>query len=161
MTSVFLNISHKIPINVCLSMSDDISSVASGSFSPAPVARTETYVSRAPTTIVPKLCLFQWEGQVFDRTSGHQVFADLKACIQHFEDIMNSHCLDLDNNYLRLLPPLLSPTARIWYDDFLTNYRTAHAASPSWNDFTTGFTARYGLNVHEERARCARELTKI
>ncbi|GAA5804500.1 hypothetical protein HPULCUR_009998 [Helicostylum pulchrum] len=37
----------------------------------------------------------------------------------------------------------------------------AHAASPTWNDFTTAFTARYGLNVHEERACCARELTMI
>ncbi|KAI8062069.1 hypothetical protein BDF21DRAFT_467193 [Thamnidium elegans] len=147
---------------VCSSMSDDTSSVASVSNSSAiSPSRTETFVSRAPTAIVPKLCLFQWEGQVFNRAPGNQVFADIKACIQHFEDIMNSHCLDLDTNYLRLLPPLLSPTARIWYDDFLHNYRTAHVASPTWINFTTAFIARYGLNIHEERAKSARELTTI
>lgn len=143
------------------SMADDVSPPASVSLSAGASDMSETSVSKTTSATVPKLSLFQWEGQIFNRAAGNQIFPDLKACIQHFEDIMTSHCLNLDNNFVRLLPPLLSPTARIWYDGFLSNYRMAHAATPTWKEVATAFTARYGLNIHEERANCARELSVI
>ena len=127
------------------------------SVTPSSSGSDSTQMSR---TIVPRdMPLFQWEGQVFNRS--RQVFADIKACIQNFEDIMISHCLSIDANYLRLLPTLLSPTARIWFDDFVTTFRSTTAALPTWSDFSIAIIARYGVNSHEERVNSARELNQI
>ncbi|KAL0582279.1 hypothetical protein ABG067_007868, partial [Albugo candida] len=127
--------------------------------SPASVVKTPR-----TSSVVPRgLAAFQWDGQVVDRSLG-QVFTDVKLCIQHFQDVMNSYNLDLDSNFLRvlILPPLLhSYSMRAWYGDFLTTFKEKYQRNPTWNEFTTAIIDRYGKNIHEERAACARELNEI
>ncbi|CAM0138732.1 unnamed protein product, partial [Umbelopsis sp. WA50703] len=112
------------------------------------------------SNVVPRnLPLFQWENQV--SVPGAPVFVDINTCIMNFTDVMRSHNLDLDANYLRVLPPLLAGTIRLWFQDFLTQFRELYQKDPSWLQFSTTMQERYGLNVQEERNRCARELNAI
>lgn len=120
---------------------------------------TTTELKRS--TFVPKnLPLFQWEGQVIDAKLG-QVFADIKLCLQNFEDVMVSNGLDLDSNFLRVVPPLLSQSTRTWYTGHLANFQKTKQRDPTWAEFSADIIARYGINIYEERANCARELDSI
>ncbi|GAA5802206.1 hypothetical protein HPULCUR_007668 [Helicostylum pulchrum] len=112
------------------------------------------------SNVVPRnLPLFQWENQV--SVPGAPVFVDVNTCIMNFTDVMISHNLDLDANYLRVLPPLLAGTIRLWFEDFVTQFRKLYQQDPSWIQFSTAMQDRYGLNVQEERNNCARELNSI
>ncbi|GAA5817944.1 hypothetical protein MFLAVUS_011524 [Mucor flavus] len=67
--------------------------------------------------VVPRdLPLFQWIGNV--TVPGAHVFVDINTCLMKFTDIMTSHDLDLNSNYLRVLPPLLAGPIRLWFEDF-------------------------------------------
>lgn len=62
--------------------------------------------------IVPRgLPLFQWTNQVNDQSK--PVFPDVTACLLRFQDVMFAHCLDFNDNFLRLVPPCLSSSQRV------------------------------------------------
>ncbi|KAG1131777.1 hypothetical protein G6F37_014126 [Rhizopus arrhizus] len=52
----------------------------------------------------------QWKGAVFDPSA--PVSVDVKHCLKKFQDVMFAHGLDLDQHWLRLLPPCLSSSQR-------------------------------------------------
>ena len=62
---------------------------------------------------------FQWEGSVFDERS--TVFVDVDACLTKFQDVMFAYNLDFDAEFGRLIPPMLSPTQRTWYQSFINS----------------------------------------
>lgn len=98
---------------------------------------------------------FQWEGSVFDAHLPWSV--DVDACLTKFEDVMNFYSLAFDKEFLRLVPPMLSPTQRTtWYQSFLMNHQ-----APTWVDFKSCFKARYGISVIDDRQKCAAELMNI
>lgn len=74
--------------------------------------------AKVSNTVPANLSLFQWESQVFKDSA--EVFVDIQACLTKFEDIMDAHVLDLDANFARVIPPLLSATACTWYEHFTT-----------------------------------------
>ena len=49
---------------------------------------------------------FQWVGHVFDPSLG-RCFEDIKACLLHFEDVMESNNEPLDPDYLCHVKPLV------------------------------------------------------
>ncbi|KAI7889011.1 uncharacterized protein EV154DRAFT_483549 [Mucor mucedo] len=111
--------------------------------------------------VVPRnLPMFRWEGLPACGPEGH-IFVDVKTCLMNFVDVMNSHGLVLDDNYLRVLPPLLFGATRIWFEDYLNKFRPAFQRVPSWQEFSVAIQERYGLNAQEERNNCARELNVI
>ena len=110
--------------------------------------------------VVPRgLPIFQWEGQVSVPTA--PVFVDINTCIMNFTDVMNCHGLDLDENYLRVLPPLLAGTIRLWFQDFVHKFSQVYQQDPTWLQFATALQERYGLNAKEERNHCAQQLNEI
>ncbi|KAG1486634.1 hypothetical protein G6F53_013924 [Rhizopus delemar] len=60
----------------------------------------------ALNVVPPNLPLMQWKGAVFDPSA--PVSVDVKHCLKKFQDVMFAHGLDLDQHWLRLLPPCLS-----------------------------------------------------
>ncbi|CEP06965.1 hypothetical protein, partial, partial [Parasitella parasitica] len=75
------------------------SSVASS----ASVASGSSHMTNNFSVVVPAgLPYFQWEGMVSD--SRQTVFADLDACLLRFEDVLQSHGLDFNSHWSRLLP---------------------------------------------------------
>ncbi|KAI7864874.1 uncharacterized protein EV154DRAFT_584816 [Mucor mucedo] len=122
----------------------------------------ETTIKHAQVSkVVPRnLPLFRWEGLAAAGPEGH-VFVDVKTCLMNFVDVMNSHGLDLNDNYLRLLPPLLFGTTRIWHEDYINKFKSAYQRVPNWQEFSVAIQERYGLNAQEERNNCARELNII
>jgi hypothetical protein len=98
---------------------------------------------------------FQWEGSVFDETS--TVFVDVDACLTKFQDVMFAYNLDFDAEFGRLIiPPMLSPTQRTWYQSFVNSTK-----QPTWAEFKAAFKARYGLSVLDDRQKCTSELVDI
>ncbi|KAG2192987.1 hypothetical protein INT47_010369 [Mucor saturninus] len=122
----------------------------------------ETIIKHAQVSkVVPRnLTLFRWEGLAAAGPEGH-VFVDVKTCLMNFVDVMNSHGLELNNNYLRLLPPLLFGTTRIWHEDYINKFKSAYQRVPNWQEFSVAIQERYGINAQEERNNCARELSII
>ncbi|GAA5817749.1 hypothetical protein MFLAVUS_011301 [Mucor flavus] len=109
--------------------------------------------------VVPRdLPLFQWIGNV--TVPGAHVFVDINTCLMKFTDIMMSHDLDLNSNYLRVLPPLLAGPIRLWFEDFRVEFAKLYQRDPLWLEFTSAFRFRYGINAEEERNNCAMELDK-
>ncbi|KAL7319509.1 hypothetical protein PS15m_012287 [Mucor circinelloides] len=105
--------------------------------------------------ICPKnLPYFQWEGAVFNDSSA--IFVDVDACLTQFQDVMNLHALNFDTEFLRLVPPMLSPTQRTWYQSFLLAHTT-----PTWEEFKSAFKARYGISVVDDRQKSAADLMNI
>jgi len=97
---------------------------------------------------------FQWEGSVFDERS--TVFVDVDACLTKFQDVMFAYNLDFDAEFGRLIPPMLSPTQRTWYQSFINSTK-----QPTWAEFKAAFKARYGLSVLDDRQKCTSELVDI
>ncbi|KAG2193534.1 hypothetical protein INT47_009585 [Mucor saturninus] len=116
-------------------------------------------VSKRSSVVPVKLPMFCWEGH--DNIPGEHIFEDIKTCLTRFTDVMNCHNLDLDANFLRLLPPQLTSNTRVWFEGYLTKFRTVFQVDPTWARFSAAFQARYGLNAQEERNNCARELNNI
>ncbi|KAG2212105.1 hypothetical protein INT45_003662 [Circinella minor] len=112
--------------------------------------------SHAEKVVCPNnLPHFQWEGSVFDHKN--TVFVDVDACLLKFEDVMFAYNLDFDSEFRRLVPPMLSPTQRTWYQSF-TESTKSHI---TWANFKEAFKARYGLSVLDDRRRCATDLMSI
>ncbi|KAI9330384.1 hypothetical protein BD770DRAFT_449543 [Pilaira anomala] len=111
------------------------------------------------STVCPhNLPFFQWENDVFEKSS--TVFIDVTACLQKFEDVMFSYRLNFNTNFLRLVPPMLSTSQRLWYDQFLSQYDMVRLP-PTWSEFKTAITSRYGRTIDEDRADCAVQLVNI
>ncbi|KAL0582250.1 hypothetical protein ABG067_007907, partial [Albugo candida] len=122
----------------------------------APVAAP---VVKQQSNVCPRnLPLFQWENAIFDHSAS--VCVDVSACLRKFEDVLLAHGLDLDADFLRLVPQLLSDSQRTWYEQFVVQY-DVKVAPPTWADFKTAITSRYGRTVDEDRAACAVELVNI
>ncbi|GAN11873.1 hypothetical protein MAM1_1177d11494 [Mucor ambiguus] len=97
---------------------------------------------------------FQWEGAIFDTRVPWSV--DVDACLTNFEDVMNFYSINFDKEFRRLVPPMLSPTQRTWYQSFLTSHEL-----PTWLDFKSSFKARYGISVLDDRQKCAASFMNI
>lgn len=97
---------------------------------------------------------FQWEGSVFDERN--TIFVDVDACLTKFQDVMFAYNLDFDAEFGRLVPPMLSPTQRTWYQSFVANSK-----QPTWAEFKASFKARYGLSVLDDRQKCTSDLVDI
>ncbi|KAG2210722.1 hypothetical protein INT45_013566, partial [Circinella minor] len=115
--------------------------------------------SKVSSVVPAKLPMFCWEGH--DNIPGEHIFEDIKTCLTRFTDVMNCHNLDLDANFLRLLPAQLTSNTRVWFEGYLSKFRSAYQTNPTWLQFSAAFQARYGLNAQEERNNCARELNNI
>ncbi|CAO0800620.1 unnamed protein product [Mucor circinelloides] len=101
------------------------------------------------STVVPTgLPLFQWPG--FIRDAKRESFADIEECLRRFEDVLNSHGLDFDSNWLRLLPRCLGHDLRDWLNEFVQ----VNGSVVSWSFFKDAIVSRYG--VPKEQLRFAR-----
>jgi len=101
------------------------------------------------STVVPNgLPLFQWPG--FIRDAKRESFADIEECLRRFEDVLNSHGLDFDSNWLRLLPRCLGHDLRDWLNEFVQ----VNGSVVSWSFLKDAIVSRYG--VPKEQLRFAR-----
>src|SRR6478609_8439987 len=108
----------------------------------------------ALNVVPPNLPLMQWKGAVFDPSA--PVSVDVKHCLKKFQDVMFSHGLDLDQHWLRLLPPCLSSSQRTWLDEYQEK-EDVH----TWSQFKKAFTSHYGVGSAEEKATSTTELLRI
>ncbi|KAG2192078.1 hypothetical protein INT47_010124 [Mucor saturninus] len=122
----------------------------------------ETIIKHAQVSkvVTRSLPLFRKEGLAAAGPEGH-VFVDVKTSLMNFADVMNSHGIDLNDNYLRLLPPFLFGTTRIWNEDCINKFKSTYQRVPNWQEFSVAIQERYGLNAQEERNNCVRELNII
>ncbi|KAG2217213.1 hypothetical protein INT45_013958 [Circinella minor] len=75
--------------------------------------------------IVPSdLPSLQWTGNVYD--SSKTVFSSIHECLDRFEDIIESYGQDINANWCRLLPRMLSPDQRFWFIDHLKPHAALH-----------------------------------
>ncbi|KAL0136916.1 hypothetical protein V8B55DRAFT_1440461 [Mucor lusitanicus] len=70
---------------------------------------------------------------------------------------MFEYKMNFDEEYARLVAPMLSPEQRTWY----TSFTSSSSVPATWNQFKSAIKARYGVAVMEERNRCAFELMNI
>ncbi|KAG1531550.1 hypothetical protein G6F51_013479 [Rhizopus arrhizus] len=104
----------------------------------------------ALNVVPPNLPLMQWKGAVFDPSA--PVSVDVKHCLKKFQDVMFAHGLDLDQHWLRLLPPCLSSSQRTWLDEYQEK-EDVH----TWSQFKKAFTGHYGVGSAEEKATSTTE----
>ena len=104
------------------------------------------------TNIVPNgLPLFQWPG--FVRDDKREIFADIEECLRRFEDVLNSHSLDCDYNWYRLLPRCLGQDSRDWLNEFVK----ADGNDVPWHTLKGAITVRYGVPKEQLRFGRIRE----
>ncbi|CAO3622152.1 unnamed protein product [Mucor hiemalis] len=82
-------------------------------------------------------------------------------CLQYFQDVVVSHCLDIGANHVRLLPPLLSPSVRMWFTGFSAKHRQLYQRDPTWVEFYVAIKTKFGHNVDEMRTQSAKEILNI
>ncbi|KAI7884992.1 uncharacterized protein EV154DRAFT_485321 [Mucor mucedo] len=88
--------------------------------------------------VVPRnLPAFCWKGH--NNIPGVHVLEDINTCIRNFMDVMNCHGLDLNSNYLRVIPACLSGTTRTWFEEYLSDFRCKGLGDPTWNNFAVAF----------------------
>lgn len=109
-----------------------------------------------PSIVPPNLPYFQWEGSAVFMPN-KPIFVTIDACLLNFQDILDQFSLDLDKEYARLVPPMLSNPQRTWYQSFVAS----RGVAASWAEFKSAFKGRYGVSVIEERQRCASDLINI
>ncbi|KAG2215670.1 hypothetical protein INT45_009686, partial [Circinella minor] len=115
-------------------------------------AVTTTLSSRL---IVPSdLPLLQWTGNVYDNSK--TVFASIHECLDRFEDIIESYGQDINVNWCRLLPRMLSPDQRSWFIDNLK----PHAAL-DWSFARKTFVNKYGIQDADRQAQYMQELFSL
>lgn len=69
------------------------------------------------------------------------MFADIEDCLCWFEDVWNSHSLDYDYNWYRLLPRCLGQDLRNRLNEFI---KAAGNVFP-WMTLIGAIVARYGV----------------
>ncbi|KAG2216123.1 hypothetical protein INT45_001971 [Circinella minor] len=96
--------------------------------------------------IVPSdLPSLQWTGNVYD--SSKTVFSSIHECLDRFEDIIESYGQDINVNWCRLLPCMLSPDQRSWFIDNLK----PHAAL-DWSFARKTLINKYGIQDADRQA---------
>ncbi|KAG2213578.1 hypothetical protein INT45_003441, partial [Circinella minor] len=102
--------------------------------------------------IVPSdLPLLQWTGNVHD--SSKSIFSSIHECLDRFEDIIESYGQDINANWCRLLPRMLSPDQRSWFIDHLK----PHAAL-DWSFARKTLINKYGIQDADRQAQYMQEL---
>ncbi|OAD79485.1 hypothetical protein PHYBLDRAFT_179113 [Phycomyces blakesleeanus NRRL 1555(-)] len=102
--------------------------------------------------VVPReLPVLQWQGNEWDNTQ--KVYSSIEECLDKFEDVLHSYSLDLNVDWHRLLPIVLSREQRSWYDNYLRS-------SPElpWSFVRDAFIKVYGINDLERQVQLTHEL---
>ncbi|CEP08778.1 hypothetical protein, partial, partial [Parasitella parasitica] len=82
------------------------------------IGDTSSHQPAGHSYLVPNgLPYFQWDGMVTDTSL--PIFADLDSCLLRFEDILQSHGLDFDAHWSRLLPRFLGTDLREWLNEYV------------------------------------------
>ncbi|CEP10307.1 hypothetical protein, partial, partial [Parasitella parasitica] len=106
-------------------------------------------------TLVPvETPFFQWKGNVFNKRK--PVFANVEACLYHFERVLEAHRLNVNENWQRLVPARLSSIMTKWYTQHIEGlgYMT-------WTDFKVAIISKYGRNQADVRDEARERLEKI
>ncbi|KAG2213212.1 hypothetical protein INT45_001555 [Circinella minor] len=120
------------------------------------VKKDKVAVATLPSrTIVPTdLPLLQWTGNVYDVSKS--VFSSIHECLDRFEDILESYNQDINVNWCRLLPRMLSPDQRSWFIDHLK----PHAAL-DWLFACKTLINKYGIQDADCQAQYMQELFSL
>ncbi|KAG2212420.1 hypothetical protein INT45_011169, partial [Circinella minor] len=110
---------------------------------------TTTLSSRS---IVPSdLPALQWTGNVHDTSK--TVFSSVHECLDRFEDILESYGQDINANWCRLLPRMLSPNQRSWFIDHLKPHATL-----DWSFACKTLVHKYGIQDADRQAQFMQKL---
>ncbi|KAF7720669.1 hypothetical protein EC973_006604 [Apophysomyces ossiformis] len=110
-------------------------------------AMTPTTVPISHTMVLPgDLPLFQWSANVID--SKKTVFETVEECLDRFEDVVQSYRQSIDDNWHLLLPCMLSPEQRSWFDAHLRPY-----PERPWSFTHKVIMKKYGINDAERQAQ--------
>ncbi|KAJ8651495.1 hypothetical protein O0I10_012949 [Lichtheimia ornata] len=102
--------------------------------------------------VVPQdLPTMQWTGNVHDKNK--LVFGSVEQCLNRFEDVVGSYNQDMDEAWGRLLPRMLSPEQRSWYDDNLRPY--VHLP---WSFARKTLIKKYGIHDGERQSQAMFDL---
>ncbi|KAG2214870.1 hypothetical protein INT45_003021, partial [Circinella minor] len=119
------------------------------------LSRKDKAISTTTTSsrnVVPSdLPILQWTGNVHDNTK--PVFASIQECLDRFEDIIESYGQDININWCRLLPRMLSTDQRSWFIDHLK----PHAAL-DWSFARKTLVNKYGIQDADRQAQFLQEL---
>ncbi|KAJ8651227.1 hypothetical protein O0I10_013309, partial [Lichtheimia ornata] len=108
--------------------------------------------SHSTRPVVPQdLPMLQWTGNVYDKTK--LTFGSVEECLNRFEDVVRSYNQDMDEAWGRLLPRMLSPEQRSWYDDNLRPY--VHLP---WNFARKTLIKKYGIHDGERQSQAMFDL---
>ncbi|GAA5796304.1 hypothetical protein HPULCUR_001674 [Helicostylum pulchrum] len=123
---------------------------------PAPVASVHRPSVHA---VVPvQLPYFQWTGHVYDST--RTVFPTLKACVNKFEDVLNTYQLDFNDHWCRLLPLCLSFDCLFgkcaWLAEFTSEFPEA-----TWSDFRVALNNQYGITQDADQEAATTDLLAL
>lgn len=108
--------------------------------------------SHSTRPVVPQdLPMLQWTGNVYDKTK--LTFGSVEECLNRFEDVVGSYNQDMDEAWGRLLPRMLSPEQRSWYDGNLRPY--VHLP---WNFARKTLIKKYGIHDGERQSQAMFDL---
>ncbi|KAG2214144.1 hypothetical protein INT45_003531 [Circinella minor] len=96
----------------------------------------------------------QWTGNVYD--SSKTVFSSVHECLDRFEDILESYGQNINVNWCRLLPHMLSPDQCSWFIDHLK----PHAAL-DWSFAHKTLVNKYGIQDTDRQAQFMQELFSL
>ncbi|KAG1002543.1 hypothetical protein G6F27_011867 [Rhizopus arrhizus] len=116
----------------------------------------------ALNVVPPNLPLMQWKGAVFDPSA--PVSVDVKHCLKKFQDVMFAHGLDLDQHWLRFLPPCLSSSQRTWFDEYQEKedvHTWSQKATSTTELLRISMTAAETVDQYVERFNNLRRLAQI
>ncbi|KAF7728074.1 hypothetical protein EC973_006712 [Apophysomyces ossiformis] len=114
-----------------------------------------TTVPISRTMVLPgDLPLFQWFANVID--SKKTVFETVEECLDRFEDVVQSYRQSMDDNWHLLLPRMLSPEQRSWFDAHLR----PHPERP-WSIARKVIMKKYGINDAERQAQRSKDLVNL
>jgi len=123
-----------------------------GSVTPATVASVSSR-GQGSFLVPAGLPLFQWEGMVVDNT--RTVYADMYACVLRFEDNLQSHGLDFDVHWSRLLPCCLGPDLREWLNEYV---KLTVGESLTWEVVKAAMVLCFGVPKEQLHLPRVREL---
>ncbi|KAG2222746.1 hypothetical protein INT45_013110 [Circinella minor] len=98
--------------------------------------------------------LVKIQGNAYD--SSKTVFSSVHECLDRFEDILESYSQNINVNWCRLLPRMLSPDQRSWFIDHLK----PHAAL-DWSFARKTLVNKYGIQDADHQAQFMQELFSL
>ncbi|KAG2214160.1 hypothetical protein INT45_001105 [Circinella minor] len=103
-------------------------------------------------SIVPSdLPVLQWTGNVHDTSK--TVSSSVHECLDRFEDILESYGQDINANWCRLLPCMLSLDQRSWFIDHLKPHATL-----DWSFARKTLVHKYGIQDTDCQAQFMQKL---